>query len=275
MKVENFQQSAGIDLTAMVLDLQEEHRNVFVHQMDNEVFVYRTLGRQEYKNLLLNDQITDIEKEEVICEVCVLYPEKYDFQDCDAGIPTTLSEVIIKNSFLDSVESRKLVLNYYRDEMWDLDNQISCIINEAFPQFDIEEIELWDIEKTTKYLTRAEWKLHNLRGIPFNDVGEQMESYYKAAETNTNQEARTEEVEAPEEESTNTRGESKKEKMTPEKLAELKAKFPEIDWDKDRVAQEGIDAFKNATVNTESPALRPGFPYTSYTEEEKREIEKE
>lgn len=266
MKVEKPKQQPTMqDITAVVLDLQEKYRNVFVHQIENEVFVYRTLGRGEYKEILTDERVTDMEKEEVICEACLLWPEEYDFQDCDAGLPTALSEIIIKNSMLDSVESRKAVLDYYRNEMFDLDNQISCIINEAFPQNDIEEIEQWDVEKTTKYLSRAEWKLHNLRGIPFNDIGEQMESFYEATnkeqvEPQQPKEHHTEELE-PDEQETNTRGGSKKNKLTPEKLAELKRKYPEIDWDNDATAQEGIDALRNKDFDTESPALRPGFPY--------------
>lgn len=258
-KVQKQQEPRINDITSLVLELQQQHRNVFIHQIDGEVFIFRTLGRGEYKELLMDQRISDLEKEEVMCETCLLWPEQYDFQDCDAGVPATLAQAIMKNSFLDSVESRKAILNYYRDEMFDLDEQITCIINEAFPNFDIEEISHWDVEKTTKYLSRAEWKLHNLRGIPFHDIGEAMESFYEAANEQAQQQPQTEELGV--EEKTNTRG-GKKEKLSPEKLAELKAKYPEIDWDNDAVLQEGMDALKNKDFDTSSPALRPGFPYT-------------
>lgn len=254
------------DITELFLYFQEKHRNVFVQKIENEIFIYRSLGRAEYKKILSDEQFNDMEKEELICQICTLYPENYDFENCDAGIPTVLAKNIIRNSYLDSIESRRRVLDYYREEMFDLDNQITCIINEAFPQFDIEEIESWGIEKTMKYLSRAEWKLHNLRGLEIYDPGMQ-ESYYEVQDKKAKEnkkEVQTEEigVEKQEQENNKTDKEEKnlrggkKEKLTPEKLQELKAKFPEIDWENDAIMKYGIDGLKDTTV---PPALRPGL----------------
>ena len=134
--------------------------------------------------------------------------------------------------------------------MYNLDNQITCIINEAFPNFDIEEIENWDLERTAKYLSRAEYKLQNFRGFEFN------EAYFEAGQPQ-------QEVEEPEqkqiEESVETETlKPKKEKMTPEKLRQLQAQFPEIDWANDAVMKGGIDAMADS-VDTMAPALRPGM----------------
>ena len=243
------------DITEKIISFQKKHRNVFVHQIEDQVFIYRSLGRKEYKDLLKDERFDEMAKEELICQVCTLHPNNFDFEDCDAGVPTKLAEAIITNSFLDSVEARKSVLNYYREEMFDLDNQITCIINEAFSQHDIEEIEDWDIERTTKYLSRAEWKLHNLRGMEFVDTDSQ-ESFYEGVNKHNPQdqkEVKTEEVGNEQ----NIRG-GKKEKLTPEKLQELKAKYPEIDWENDTIATEGPGAMKKGTVDTDAPALRPG-----------------
>jgi hypothetical protein len=258
------------DVTDLLDKFKEQYRNVFIFQIDGQLFFYRTLGRSEFKKILDSDQLDDMAKEEVICGLCTLYPENYDFEDCEAGIPTSLSKAIIKNSYLDGVDSRSVILTYYRQEMFDLDNQITCIINEAFPQFDIEEIESWDIEKTTKYLSRAEWKLHNLRGMQFYDP-ETTESFYQKQEEK--QQPRTRQVKTEEigndpepqktetleerQERLNKRG-TKREKLTPEKLAEMKAKFPEINWEADSVLQDGIGALKD-NVDVLAPALRPGW----------------
>lgn len=247
------------DATELFISLQDEHRNVFMHQMDNQIFFYRSLGRSEYKKILTDDRFDDMAKEELICQVCTLWPENFDFEECDAGVPTVLARAILKNSFLDTIDSRKNILDYYRQEMFDLDNQITCIINEAFPQFDIEEIESWGIEKTTKYLSRAEWKLHNLRGLQFYDTNAQ-ESYYEAQGNQQTNEVRTEEIGVPQQEQpkqTNMRG-GAKEKLTPEKLRELKAKFPEINWEGDTIMNEGMEGMADS-VDVTSPALRPGF----------------
>lgn len=256
-----------VDITELFLNFKEQYRNVFIFQIDSQVFIYRSLGRNEYKKILTDERFTNEMKEELICQTCTLWPNDYDFEDCDeAGIPTVLMRVIIKNSYLDEDESRRNVLEFYRQEMWDLDNQISCIINEAFPQFDIEEIENWDIDKTTKYLSRAEWKLHNLRGLQFV---EPQGDFYEKQDTRLREDShqqepvRTEEIQPVKKEKAKEqtiRG-GKREKLTPEKIKEmneLKAKFPEINWEADD-GFKGIDGLEQESIDVTSPALRPGF----------------
>ena len=253
-----------VDITDLFLTFKDQHRNVFIFQADNQIFIYRSLGRGESRKVLTDARFDDMMKEELICQVCVLWPENYDFEDCDAGIPTVLRREILKNSYLDEDASRRNCLDFYRQEMNDLDNQISCIINEAFPQFDVEDIESWDIDKTTKYLSRAEWKLHNLRGLQFVEPQGDFYGNQNADEQQSNGHsdvsARTEELQAVKKErpkDKTIRG-GKREKLTPEKLRQLRAQFPEIDWDADNGFQ-GMDGLVQESIDVTAPALRPGF----------------
>lgn len=256
-----------IDITSLFLRFSDEYRNVFILQLENNVMIYRSIGRKAYKDILLNKELTDLQKEEVICRECLLYPnpDTFDWENCDAGIPTQLRKAILKNSYLESIEDRELLKKYYRSEMYDLDNQITCMINEAFPNIDIEEIENWDVEKTMKYFTRAEWKLHNLRGISFIDPEEEqkIDKIAHGKKVTTSDKAHN--------------GRSKKEKLTPENIGaesgkkvkalkkdksgmtyeEFVAKFPE--FANDTVMSEGMDAFKNKEVSDLPPALRVGL----------------
>lgn len=190
------------------------------------------------------------DKKDKIVQTCILIPEDFDVDDCVAGIPEILYEQIIKNSLLESDYSVNGAINYFRTEMFDLQNQITCIINEAFPQFDIEEIENWDIEQTAKYLSRAEWKLQNFRNFQFN------EEYFNAMEE-ANKEEEVKEV-PKEEPKDNKQNAKQKEKLTPEKLAKLKAQFPEINWEADSVMSDGIEGMRDS-VDTLAPALRTGM----------------
>ena len=45
---------------------------------------------------------------------------------------------------------------------------------------------------------------------------------------------------------------------SPEKLRQLKAQFPEIDWENDAIMRGGVDAMADS-VDTMAPALRPGW----------------
>lgn len=253
-------QPEDIDLTEVFIQLKEKYRNVFLHQFGPIVIFYRSIGRKEYRTIIDDQMMNDFQKENVICELCTLYPKEINFNDVDAGIPSKLTELIIKNSFFDSIESRQKLLGYYRAQMYDLDNQISCLINEAFPQFDIEEIEEWDVDKTTKYLSRAEWKLHNLRGLQFAETEGNFHGQANAQnQTATSREATARQnVDNAATSSTSIRGQDKRtSKLTPEKLREMEEfakKFPEMNVFDDSILNEGIEGMRGE--GTLPPALK-------------------
>lgn len=259
-----------VDLTELYLKFKEQYRNLFMLQIGETAFFYRALGRKEYHDLSSSEDFNDFDKEELLCETCVVWPENYDWENCDAGIPTELAKAILKNSYLDSQESRKAVLSYYRSEMYNMDNQITCIINEAFPQYDIETIEKWDVEKTMKYLSRAEWKLTNMHGLQFKDpegaFDEAPKQQADAQQVSQGQEAsyqvqQEDEYDVPSADQRTIRGGTKANKLTPDKMKELqrmKELCPEIDWDND-LGNQGIEGLAQDTVDTTAPALRPGW----------------
>lgn len=266
-------QDSIVDINEIYSDLLDKYPNVFVQKIEDIVFMYRPIGRKEYRQVLESNEINDLEKEEVICEICTLWPQDFDFEDCDAGIPTVLYNKIIENSYLDSENSVRELANYYRREMYEKDHQITCIINEAFPNIDIEEIEEWDMDKTIKYFTRAEWKIVNFRG------GQIVEDIFAPSESQEEQEDISEQL--PQEEPQLHKEEkrdpgkvetleerqrrldeegffNKKQKLTPEKLAELKAKYPEMQFSND-VLSNNNEVGIGGTADTISPALRTGW----------------
>lgn len=213
------------DITDIFFDMQDKYSNVFIVEIENERFIYRPLGRREWCDLCANKNLSSLEREEVVCGLCTLYPEDYDFSECIAGIPSQLHNEIMKNSYL-SLDDMINMISYYRQETNTINSNITCIINEAFPNFDIEEIENWDMDKTIKYFTRAEWKLINLRQIPLDtDILEVIEEN----RANSQKNSAPEKLEA---ETSEIVGVNKNNKspLTPEKLAQLQRAYPEIDW---------------------------------------------
>ena len=211
------------DITELFLSLQDEHGIIFMEQIEGELFIYKPIGRRDWSDVCSNAELNDYEKEEVICTLCTLYPKNYDFENCVAGIPTSLYKKIIDNSSL-KLDDMINTLAYYRDDMETLNNKMTCIINEAFPNHDLEEIENWGIDKTIKYFTRAEWKLAALRKINFDeDIMDILNNAYNSNENKNPEETLPSETS----ELTNSK------KLTPEKLRELQQKFPEIDWAND------------------------------------------
>lgn len=249
----NFQ----LDVSKLLEKFKEKYKNIYIYQFEDQVFVYRAVGRKEYTDLALDESIPDEEKEERICKICTLFPKDFDFENCEeAGLPSQLCGEIIENSYL-SKENRDKVLAYFRHEMYNLDNQINCMICAAFPNLKLEEVENFDVVTANKYFSRAEWILTNIGGVPIREKDPGSDYVYQK------ENAVTEEL------GDNNSGAIKstapakktahngKPKMTPEKLAELKAKFPEIDWEHDN-GLEGIDGIRNAMAyDSVPPALRP------------------
>ena len=274
------------NLSKIIESLKKEYRNIYLYQFGDEVFIYHSVGRRQYKELLQNDKFNAQDREEQLCKLCVVYPENYDYENCEnAGLLTRLAEEIINNSYL-TLEQRDSVMRYYKAEMEDTDNQVNCVIQAAFPTLKLEEIEDMDVVTAAKYLSRATWILENISGVQIRELRDDEKNFGSAPETYSMGPV-TEEVtdnngdtvhilhsttrhepedSHPEEKKIITKDEyfnhrgQKKQEMTPEKLAELRAKYPEIPWEEDEVLRygDGVKAINSQEmINDLPPALRP------------------
>lgn len=255
--LESLTDQSFFDIYAKLVEL---HETISIVQLDSQNFIIKSIGRKDFREIMLNKNLNDYLKEEAICELCTLYPENHDFENGDAGIASLLFNEILKISFLkkSQEEDRKNLMWYFRNEMAELHSQINCMIAETFPSLRYEEIENFDMTKTLKYLSRAEWILQNLRGfemhrdpftgeawntddiIPENApvkqherietpqtqimkeqmpiVKEQEQSTFKSGESLEERIKRFK------------NGEIKQEQLSYEKLQRLQQQFPEIDW---------------------------------------------
>lgn len=266
MKISSKQRQAELDFDAIVKDLIAKYGTIFFANIDGNCFLYKPLSRKDYKAIVQNDNLASFEKEDEVCAMTILWPENVDWDEIEAGIPSRLYKEILENSFLDGPESIARLIDVYRDELELLDTQMSCIISEAFPNYDIEEIEEWDMIKFCKMFTRAEWKLKNLRKLDdMNDVAEYLRSAYGS--NNDNEEDNTEEfvnnseqrntTEINNSQSTNS---SRKVKVGTREMTEdefrqyqeMQRMFPEIDWGADAM----FTGYDTQTVDTRPVALR-------------------
>ena len=265
MKLETNRSKQQINITDLYLKITSENpdTHVFMDQFgDSGIFIYRSLGRKEYRTIVSSEAISDCDKEEVICETCTLYPENYDFSNCDeAGLPTALAKRILEQSLLTDAMSLTNLIYHYRNEMnTDYNRQVSCVIHEAFPEFKLDGddgIENWDVMKTAEYMARAEFILHSLRGVPLAqasiDTGDSNTSGNEQEETRT----------VSNKDGSQTRVTKKtinsRRSMTPEKLQKLKEIAPNIDWESD-LGNAGFDnlskIMQTKNVDTRPMALR-------------------
>lgn len=134
------------------------------------IFTYRLLGREEYRSILEAAE-DESEIDEFVCMACV--EEDYDWRGGLAGAATTVSDNILKSSGLAEGQA-EFLLDLYRHELYsNPDYQRDCMIVEAFPNFDIEEVQNWPVVKQLYYYTRAEYILWAIRGKQIRFIDEE------------------------------------------------------------------------------------------------------
>lgn len=256
MKISSKNQKQSIkDFDELIKNFLNEYDNIFFSEIDQQIFIYKPLGRKAYKDIVNNQNISDLDKEDLICEETVIWPENYNADDYDAGIPSKLYEEILVNSFLSSTEDMIHLLEACREETNQLDIQMSCIISEAFPSYDMDEIESWDMIKFCRMFSKAEWKLKNMRSLEMNEdvIGFLKESIGMTSEENINQNT--------EHKQQNTNNTSKKVKvgnreMTQEEYQQyldFQRANPQINWEADAM----FTGYETETVSTVPTPLRP------------------
>ena len=70
-------------------------------QVIDKHFIFRTLNRFEYKQIVAMQNVDALMREEIICSTCVLHPRNYNFKSMaanEAGYPSTLSKIIMEHS---------------------------------------------------------------------------------------------------------------------------------------------------------------------------------
>lgn len=80
---------------------QYTREKIFHTQILDKHFVFRTLNRYEYKQIVAIENIDALYREEIICTTCTLWPRNYDFKTMaseDGGYPSTLAQIIMENS---------------------------------------------------------------------------------------------------------------------------------------------------------------------------------
>ena len=155
-----------------ITQLKKQYGHIYLVEVLKDDYLFRRLTKREYQDISEMD-LSDEEKEDLVCYVCIVDPQNIDWDEKLGGIPSTLASVILLESGFDEEYSASL-LSSYREEMNSLETQMEAVILEAFPRFTIEEIESWDVPKTLRYFSRAEWLLAVMRGIEVNKILEEI-----------------------------------------------------------------------------------------------------
>lgn len=154
---------ANRELEQMLIGFRNQYGEVYVTEIGDEEFIFRTISPKEYRELVEFAQ-NEEDAFERVCNTAVLWP-RIDFSRGKAYLPTTLAPVILEESGFGGSHKEIELLMQYRQWMAGFDAQAPVIIATAFPQYRLEEIEEWTKEKIVKYATMAEWQFRFIRGI--------------------------------------------------------------------------------------------------------------
>lgn len=85
-------------------------RGIYKVVVMEDVFVIRTLNRDEYVDISNEEDTSVTEKEEIITATCVVWPQitLKEVEKLPAGAPTTLAEQIMLRSGFEAVSVEKL-----------------------------------------------------------------------------------------------------------------------------------------------------------------------
>lgn len=92
---------------------QKFNSDVYMVEFEEQAFIFRSLSRVEYKNILnVEGNSSEWSNEERVCETCILWPENYGHNELvndKAGIASRLSEFIMeKSGFVPTSDAIKL-----------------------------------------------------------------------------------------------------------------------------------------------------------------------
>ena len=274
MKLVNDSNKQSIDLDLLIEETFQKYSAVFFSELEGQLYSYRPLGRKEYKDIVTNENLNEWDKQDAIVKAALIYPTNFDLDDCPAGIPDKLCNDIIEKSCLDP-ESMLYLLHMNRQEAEQLGSEMACIIAEAFPNYNLDEIESWNNFKFMKVYAQAEWVLKNIRGVQFQldivdylaevagvSTQELVDMGIKSADDYPAEPQPAQQYSAPPQQPRPQAAPAPKgnEKMTPEQMRayqDFVRQHPEF---ADAMQYDSaFTGFNTQTADTVNPALRPGW----------------
>ena len=141
------------------------HKLIYV-RFSNEDFVFKTLTVKEYE-MILKMYSDQFKQETAICNMGCVYPEGYEFAECEFGVlPSVIAGYLKKLSafdnpqdIFDEYDAAKASSNLYQ--------QCMDLIKAFIGDYTYEEMEDWTWQKLMDMTVRAE-NIANLQGYDYH-----------------------------------------------------------------------------------------------------------
>jgi hypothetical protein len=149
----------------LIKENNDGHKLLYVRFSDEE-FVFRSLSLKEYE-IVLRLYNNKFKQETGVCNLSVVYPEDYEFQNCPYGyLPTVMSEYILKISDLSDTDDIKY-LYYSLKNNYNLFLNCLDLIKAFIDDYTYEEMEEWTWQQVLEMVVRAE-NIAKFRGFDYH-----------------------------------------------------------------------------------------------------------
>jgi hypothetical protein len=150
-------QDLPAEIRTKAIELKKKWSNLYVITIGDNNYIFRLLTRGEFLSLSELSITDPIGMDDFVYDKCVVYTDsEIPVDEMNAGIVTSLSELIAELSGFTSPDSLLSILAEKREMMELADSQMIVMLLQAFPNLDIETINEFDIEKLTYHLAIAE-----------------------------------------------------------------------------------------------------------------------
>jgi len=141
------------------------HKVIYV-RFSNEDFLFKTLTVKEYE-MILKIYTNEFKRETAICNMACIYPDDYEFSECEYGIlPSVVSGYIKKLSAFDDVNDIFTEYDIAKSSS-NLYQQCMDLIKAFIGDYTYEEMEDWTWQKLMDMTVRAE-NIANLQGYDYH-----------------------------------------------------------------------------------------------------------
>ncbi|WDI05123.1 hypothetical protein PUW25_25280 (plasmid) [Paenibacillus urinalis] len=84
----------------IVEEWKKEHKRIYFTPFSDGVYIWRTLTRPEYRNIIENKDLNTMDREDHMTSTCLLHPRMTleEVRSDSAGRPSVLSEMIMSQS---------------------------------------------------------------------------------------------------------------------------------------------------------------------------------
>jgi hypothetical protein len=147
-----------LGLSKKIFEWKKSFRSIYYVKIGEKEYIFRLLSKGEYLSLYLFQSELSYSAEDLLLDMCVLYPE-ISLNEIDrlyAGEVNTLISSILSLSGFSGLENIKEDLDKDRSSIQLLDNQITLIICRAFPHITPEDINNFDYPTIIRHITLAE-----------------------------------------------------------------------------------------------------------------------